>query len=80
MLVGEWIGTTSKTVSVDSKSSVKISLKPNEGVVASVSTSRGLMKVRIRSEAYLTGTTTEHITAGLMQVYQPVISQSCRRH
>ena len=50
-------GTKTKTVTVGSRSSVKVSLKPNEGVVATLSASRGVMKVRIRFEAYLTGTT-----------------------
>ena len=48
-------GEESKSVSIGSESSITVDLKPNQSVVAELSASQGVMKVRIRYKAYLTG-------------------------
>ena len=50
-------GSTSKIVTVGSSASVSVTLKPQQAVVATLTASRGVMKVRIRYNAHLTGTT-----------------------
>ena len=50
-------GQESKTVTVGSTSGVSVTLEPGEKVVAQLSASRGVMKVRIRYNAYLIGST-----------------------
>lgn len=50
-------GTHSKTITVGSTSGVSVVLDPGEAVIASLSASRGALKVRIRYNAYLIGST-----------------------
>lgn len=50
-------GEESKSVSVGSECSLTVDLKSNQSVVAELSASRGVMKVRIRYKAHLTGNT-----------------------
>lgn len=50
-------GGESKSVTVGSTSGVSVELDPGEAVVAELSASRGVMKVRIRYNAYLIGNT-----------------------
>ena len=48
-------GSHSSSVTVGSTSGVTVELEPGESVVAELSASRGVMKVRLRYNAYLTG-------------------------
>ena len=48
-------GTNSKTVTVGSTSGVKVTLKPGQSIKATLSASRGVMKVRVRYRTILTG-------------------------
>lgn len=50
-------GQESKSITVGSTSGVSVELDPGESVVAELSASRGVMKVRIRYNAYLIGNT-----------------------
>ena len=50
-------GEKSKTVTIGSSSSVSVSLKPNQAVEATLTATRGVMKIRIRYRAHLTGYT-----------------------
>lgn len=50
-------GQESKSVTVGSSAGVSVELDPGEAVVAELSASRGVMKVRIRYNAYLIGST-----------------------
>lgn len=50
-------GSNSKTVTVGSQSSVSVTIPPNKAIIASLSASRGVMTVRIRYNAFLTGYT-----------------------
>lgn len=50
-------GSNSKTVTMGSSAGVQVELDPGEEVVVQLSASRGVMKVRIRYRAYLTGYT-----------------------
>ena len=50
-------GQESKSVTLGSQSGISIELKPGESVIAELSASRGVMKVRIGYKAYLTGVT-----------------------
>lgn len=50
-------GQESKSITVGSTSGVSVVLQPGEAVVAELSASRGVMKVRIRYNAYLIGNT-----------------------
>ncbi len=50
-------GQESKSITVGSSSSVSVELDPGESVLAELSASRGVMKVRIRYNAYLIGHT-----------------------
>ncbi len=50
-------GQKSKTVTIGSSSGVKVKLEPNESVIAQLSASRGVMKIRITYRAYLIGRT-----------------------
>lgn len=50
-------GSESKTVTVGSSAGVKVDLDPGQAVVAQLSASRGVMKIRIRYNAHLTGYT-----------------------
>jgi len=50
-------GQKSKSITVGSSSSVSVELEPGEAIVATLSASRGVMKVRIRYNAYLIGST-----------------------
>lgn len=50
-------GQESKSVTVGSSSGVSVELSPGESVVAELSASRGVMRVRIRYNAYLMGST-----------------------
>lgn len=50
-------GTQSKTITVGSTSGVSVVLDPGEAIIASLSASRGSLKVRIWYNAYLIGTT-----------------------
>ncbi|MEY8248729.1 MAG: hypothetical protein RPT11_10130 [Bermanella sp.] len=50
-------GEESKSVTVGSTSSVSVTLEPGEAILAELSASRGVMKVRIRYNAYLIGNT-----------------------
>ena len=47
----------SKSVTLGSSSGVSIELDPGQGVVAELSASRGMMKVRVRYKAHLIGST-----------------------
>lgn len=50
-------GQESKSITVGSTSGVSVELEPGESVLAELSASRGVMKVRIRYNAYLIGST-----------------------
>ncbi|WP_200977821.1 follicular epithelium yolk protein subunit [Echinicola sp. 20G] len=50
-------GQESKSITVGSTSGVSVTLDPGESVLAELSASRGVMKVRIRYNAYLIGNT-----------------------
>lgn len=50
-------GQESKSITVGSTSGVSVELDPGEAVIADLSASRGVMKVRIRYNAYLIGST-----------------------
>ena len=50
-------GEESHSVSVGSEAGIEVELGPNESLVAELSASRGVMKVRIRYKAYLIGST-----------------------
>lgn len=50
-------GSNSKTVTVGSNSGVTVELDPGESIIASLSASRGSLKVRIWYRAYLVGST-----------------------
>jgi hypothetical protein len=50
-------GQESKSITVGSTAGVSVELDPGESVVAELSASRGVMKVRIRYNAYLIGST-----------------------
>lgn len=50
-------GQESKSVTIGSTSGVSVDLDPGQGVIAELSASRGVMKVRIRYNAYLIGST-----------------------
>lgn len=50
-------GQESKSITVGSTSGVSVDLEPNESVTAELSASRGVMKVRVRYNAYLIGNT-----------------------
>lgn len=50
-------GQESKSITVGSTSGVSVELDPGEAVLAELSASRGVMKVRIRYNAYLIGST-----------------------
>jgi hypothetical protein len=50
-------GQESESITVGSSSGVSVELDPNEAVIAELSASRGVMKVRIRYKAYLIGST-----------------------
>lgn len=50
-------GQESKSITVGSTSGVSVTLGPGESVIAELSASRGVMKVRIRYKAYLIGST-----------------------
>lgn len=50
-------GQESKSITVGSTSGVSVALEPGESVLAELSASRGVMKVRIRYNAYLIGST-----------------------
>ncbi|MCO6441629.1 MAG: follicular epithelium yolk protein subunit [Nitrococcus mobilis] len=50
-------GQESKSITVGSSSGVSVELDPGESVLAELSASRGVMKVRIRYNAYLIGNT-----------------------
>ncbi|UCS92145.1 follicular epithelium yolk protein subunit [Echinicola marina] len=50
-------GQESKSITVGSTSGVSVQLDPGESVLAELSASRGVMKVRIRYNAYLIGST-----------------------
>ena len=50
-------GTESKTVTVGSNSGMQVTLKPGQKVVAELTASRGVMKVRVRYNARLAGCT-----------------------
>lgn len=50
-------GQESKSITVGSSSGVSVELGPGESVVAELSASRGVMRVRIRYNAYLMGST-----------------------
>lgn len=50
-------GQESKSITVGSTAGVSVDLDPGESVVAELSASRGVMKVRIRYNAYLIGST-----------------------
>lgn len=50
-------GQESKSITVGSSSGVNVELDPGESVLAELSASRGVMKVRIRYNAYLIGNT-----------------------
>ena len=50
-------GQESKSITVGSTAGVSVELDPGESVVAELSASRGVMKVRIRYTAYLIGNT-----------------------
>ncbi|PCJ04527.1 MAG: follicular epithelium yolk protein subunit [Rhodobacteraceae bacterium] len=48
-------GTETKSITVGSSSGVSVELDPGEAIVAELSASRGVMKVRIKYKAYLIG-------------------------
>lgn len=50
-------GEHSKSITVGSESGIQVTLKPGEGVVAELTASRGVMKVRVTYRAYLSGQT-----------------------
>ncbi len=50
-------GSQSKTVTVGSNSGIQVTLKPRQKVIAELTASRGVMTVRVRYNARLSGTT-----------------------
>jgi hypothetical protein len=50
-------GEHSKSVTVGSEAGIEVNLKPGEGVIAELTASRGVMKVRVTYRAYLIGVT-----------------------
>ncbi len=50
-------GSESKTITVGSSSGVDVTLKPGQSVIAELTASRGVMKVRVHYNARLTGGT-----------------------
>ena len=56
-------GEKSQQISVGSSSGIEVTLDPGESVIAELSASRGVMKVRVRYNSYLIGTTANNYSS-----------------